>query len=68
MTINDKSTSRDSAEHVYAPPRYDALPDLEPQEAFHDEIEGGLRLVSLICLGAAVTFVGVAVLAFGGVW
>lgn len=52
MTLHDKSTSADIAAHIYAPPRYDALPD--PQiDTIQDEIAAG-RGALLWCIAAAV--------------
>lgn len=51
MTLHDKSTSADIASHIYAPPRYDDLPDptLHPQE----ELAAGAGAL-LWCIAAAV--------------
>lgn len=60
MTLHDKSTSADIAAHIYAPPRYDDLPDpiLHPQE----ELAAGFgalwfAVCAVIVCGAVVWWV-----------
>jgi hypothetical protein len=67
MTLHSRSNSTDIAQHVYASKR-DRLPDLEPPETFHDEIEGGLRIVTYVCFAATVVIIGSELLAFGRLW